>query len=241
MEKLIYPLWPKAGTATESFKQELLGPVAEALIKLPTLSGLRICVVDEDVKPAAPYRMQTLHSELPDAIVSVWLDSYLQRAEVEAVLQAYCHGMRSFLVTESEPLKASASDIGVEIGSGMRSNGMSEVVFLQRPERLSEAEWLDIWHNSHTQIAIDTQCTYGYRQNVVARSLSEGGPKIDAIIEENFEEKAIHSRAAFYDAENDEALYKSREQAMIESCMRFIDFDKIDCIPMSEYIFKLPS
>ena len=59
-----------------------------------------------------------------------------------------------------------------------------------------------------------------------------------AIIEENFPEAAIHSRIAFYDAGEDKDLYKAREREMAESCARFIDFDNMDCLPMSEYIMQ---
>ena len=42
----------------------------------------------------------------------------------------------------------------------------------------------------------------------------------------------------FYDAVGDEEKFKRHEQQMMESCIRFIDFDKIDRIPTSEYIMK---
>ena len=63
----------------------------------------------------------------------------------------------------------------------------------QQP-RLSYEQWLDIWHNSHTRVAIDTQSTFGYRQNVVVRPLTYLAPPIDAIIEENFPPAAMSDR-----------------------------------------------
>ena len=56
-------------------------------------------------------------------------------------------------------------------------------------------------------------------------------------MEENFPAAAMSSRPAFYDAVGDDALYEQREQEMMASAMRFIDFDEINCIPMSEYNF----
>ena len=141
----------------------------------------------------------------------------------------------AYAVWESEPLVV---DTQHHVALGQRSPGMNEVVFLRKPEQLDYNKWLDIWHNSHTQVAIDTQSTFGYRQNVVTKMLTENTTWHDAIIEENFPEAAIHSRMAFYDAENDEALYRAREQAMIDSCTRFIDFENMDCFPMSEYIMQ---
>jgi hypothetical protein len=42
----------------------------------------------------------------------------------------------------------------------------------------------------------------------------------------------------FYNAAGDEVRRKRHEKAMLESVVRFIDFDKMDRIPMSEYIMK---
>ena len=114
---------------------------------------------------------------------------------------------------------------------------MCHVVFLTHPPRLSYDHWLDIWHNSHTQIAIDTQSTFGYRQNVIVRPLTYGAPPFDAIIEENFPAAAMESEQVFYEAEGDDEKYQKNAKAMMDSVMRFIDFDKIDIIPTSEYLF----
>ena len=59
----------------------------------------------------------------------------------------------------------------------------------------------------------------------------------DAIVEENFPPEAMISDHAFYDAEDDIELGK-RQERMMTSCARFIDFDRIDVVPMSEYLVK---
>jgi hypothetical protein len=71
----------------------------------------------------------------------------------------------------------------------------------------------------------------------VARTLTVGAPHVDAIIEENFPAAAISSQQAFYDAVGDEEKMQANQQAMIDSVVRFIDFDRIDVLPASEYIF----
>jgi hypothetical protein len=43
---------------------------------------------------------------------------------------------------------------------------------------------------------------------------------------------------AFYGSGGDDVVLQQRMTAMIESCARFIDFEKIDVIPMSEYVIK---
>jgi hypothetical protein len=73
---------------------------------------------------------------------------------------------------------------------------------------------------------------------VVVRSLTYAAPHYDAIIEECFPEAAMSSRHVFFDAEGDDARLKKNQQAMADSCARFIDFDKLDACATSEYIFK---
>ena len=63
-------------------------------------------------------------------------------------------------------------------------------------------------------------------------------PGCFAVVEENFPPEAMASDHAFYATGGDEALLQKNMNAMIESCTRFIDFQKIDVIPMSEYLIK---
>ena len=80
---------------------------------------------------------------------------------------------------------------------------------------------------------------YSYRQNIsVLAEPSDAWPLMDAIVEESFPEAAMTDRAVFFNAGDDQEKYKENEKRMIDSCMRFIDFDKFDCVPMSEYIIK---
>ena len=142
-----------------------------------------------------------------------------------------------YLVTEAEPIRNTRHPTQ----PGQRVHGMCHVVFLQRPPRLSEEQWLAIWQGSHTQVAIDTQSTFGYRQNVIVRGLSYAAPPLHAMIEENFPAEAMASNYAFYDVEEgDDEGMASNARKMMESVSRFIDFDRIDVIPMSEYLLKAP-
>ena len=47
----------------------------------------------------------------------------------------------------------------------------------------------------------------------------------------------MDSNHVFYEAEGDDAKLAQNLKAMMDSCARFIDFDKIDIIPTSEYLF----
>ena len=228
MEKILYPVWKPGTVGADDFRDVLLRELGPELIELG-VRGLRLSVVDSEVNPASGLRQETLGAAM-DALISVWLDSSVHRAPVEAAIAARVERLDGYLVTESEPLPSNTAP-------GERTPGMAQVVFLQRPERLSEAEWIEIWHGSHTQVALETQSTFGYRQNVVARAVTVDAPAIDAIIEENFPVEAMSSQHAFYGADSEQD-YQARLNTMIESCARFIDFDKINVIPTSEYLLK---
>lgn len=232
MEKIIYALWKKDTESGDEFREILRKKVC-AKLERDDIHSIKICVSDSDVNPAKDYRIEN-SKPVADAILSLWMDTAISRNHLEELLKNYTSNFAGYLVTESEPL-INRAHVPAE---GERTFGMNQVVFLQRPERLSFDEWITVWHGSHTQVAIDTQSTFGYRQNVVARALTKDAPPCDAIVEENFPEAAIHSRAAFYDAEGNPELQQEREKLMIDSCMRFIDFDKIDCVPMSEYVIS---
>jgi hypothetical protein len=231
MEKILYPVWKSPDLSADDFRDGLLEQLAPELIELG-VRGLRLSVVDSAVAPASALRQEHCRPVM-DAMLSVWLDSSVHRAPVEAAIEARVARMVGYLVTESEPLSGGEH----APREGERTWGMSQVVFLQRPARLSEQQWLEIWHGSHTQVALETQSTFGYRQNVIVRPMTYAAPPFDAIIEENFPPEAMSSQLAFYGVDAEEAC-RANIQAMIESCARFIDFDKIDVIPTSEYLVK---
>lgn len=227
----MYPVWKASTQSGDEFRDRLLTSLAPRLLELG-VRGLRVSVVDSDVAAAAGLRQEHCRPVM-DGMLSVWLDSSVLRQPIEAAIETEVSRMTGYLVTESEPL-AGGEHAPRE---GERTWGMCQVVFLQRPRRICEQQWLETWHGSHTQVAIETQSTFGYRQNVVARPMTYAAPPFDAIIEENFPPQAMASPQAFYGVDSDEAL-KRNLQAMIESCARFIDFDKIDVIPTSEYLVK---
>ena len=233
MEKVIVHLWKLEGIAPQAFCQALRAEIADTLMADASILSLKICIVDEHVAPAAAYRMENILSPAWDAAIIAWCHAGDNILGHRACIEKYCDRFHAYIVTESDRLPVDYSDVA----PGQKSDGMNEIVALQKPDWLETGEWIRIWHESHTQIAIDTQSTYGYRQNIVARALTADAPRVDAFIEENFPERAIHSRLDFYDVDNEEEK-RERERIMIESCARFIDFEKIDCTPTSEYLIK---
>ncbi len=232
MEKMIYVVWKLETESSSYFREKLLRQVSQKLLELG-VHKLAVSVVDENVAPADPLRIIATRPSA-DGIISMWVDTANFRSPFEEVIANAVSRMAGYLVTESVPI------VNTEHGvpDGERVPGMNSVVFLQKPPQLSYEHWLEVWLGSHTQVGIDTQSNFGYKQNVIVRPLTYAAPPYSAIVEENFPEEAMTDNQVFYDAKGDEAKCQKNEQAMIDSCARFIDFDKLDRILMSEYVVK---
>lgn len=239
MEKLLFPLWKPVALDIDSFRDELLNGLCEQLRAAAQVHALRLAVADSAVAAAAGRRMES-HAPLPDALLSLWVDYAAAARPLEPLIGEYAARYGQYLVCEAEPLLNQQRHPGAP---GERVYGMCQVVFMTPPAELAREDWLALWKDSHTQVAIDTQSTFGYRQNLVVRASGEHCIPCHAIVEENFPPEAMHDDHAFYATGGDEAVLKRHMTAMMESCARFIDLAKIDVIPMSEYLVKalLPS
>jgi hypothetical protein len=234
MEKLIYAAWKPEGKSADEWRDVLLAQMSPALTASAGVHGLRVCVADSAVASADGRRM-ACQSPPPEAIISLWVDNAGARADWEPLIAPYVERFGTYLVGEAEPLVSRSVH---PAPPGKRTYGMCQVVFMAPPASMDYHDWLAVWKDSHTQVAIDTQSTFGYRQNLVLRVLGEGTHPCHAIVEENFPPEAMADDHAFYASGGDEALLAANAKAMMDSCTRFIDFEKIDVIPMSEYLVK---
>jgi hypothetical protein len=234
MEKLLYPLWKSPALSGDEFREELLHQLAPKLTTLAGVHGIRLCVADSAVEAASARRIES-QPPVPDAMLSLWVDFAGAAGQWEPLINNHVQRSAAYLVAEAEPLVNQAYHPSPP---GARVYGMCHVVFMSPPATLDVQQWLAIWKDSHTQVAIDTQSTFGYRQNLVVRCLSENAPACHAIVEENFPPEAMTSDHAFYATDGDEEVLQRHMTAMMDSCSRFIDFEKIDVIPMSEYLIK---
>ncbi|HJV27663.1 MAG TPA: EthD domain-containing protein [Aromatoleum sp.] len=237
MEKVVYVVWRDSATSPEAFRERLRNGVADKLLTLGA-RGVQVNVADDAVQPAAGLRQVRTRPQM-EGLVSVWMDSAIEqfRKPFDEAIEAVSARIAGYLVTESNPIR----NTRFPPKPGERTAGFSQLAFLKRPPRLTHEAWLDVWHNSHTQIAVDTQDNFQYVQNVVVRPLTYGAPAFDAIVEECFPAAAMTDPHAFFDAVGDEEKLQRNVQAMMDSCHRFIDFDKIDVLPTSQYVVKAPA
>jgi len=234
MQKLVYPVWADEALAQDAFRDLLVQQLGPQLASHSGVHGLRITVVDSAVAAASGRRMQS-HPPTPDAVLSMWVDSAGRVQDWENLIDSRVSRKSCYLVVEAEPLPSQQRHPSAP---GERVYGMCQVVFFSRPAHLGKDDWLALWQGSHTQVAIDTQSTFGYRQNVVLQSMGEDALEFDAIVEENFPDEAMTCDHAFYATGGDSELLQQRMSTMMDSCARFIDFSTIDVIPMSEYVIK---
>ncbi|OMC49163.1 hypothetical protein [Mycobacterium sp. IS-1264] len=208
------------------------GPVADALLGLG-LPGLSVNVRDAAVR----HSLMTLTTLDPPvaAVVSLWTQQCYgdQTAAALDLLAKECELLGAYLVTESVPLAAPA------VESGTRTPGLANIALLRRPAALDQESWLTRWQREHTSVAIETQSTFGYTQNWVVRTLTEGAPGISGIVEELFPAEAIIDLKAFFGAADDADL-QDRVSRMVASTTAFGANENIDTVPTSRYVFKAP-
>jgi hypothetical protein len=232
VEKLVYLLWKPDAAAPDAFRDALLGATARELLAAGALK-LQVNVADSAVGPAAPMRMMNTRP-LPDALVTLFLHTHLDRKPAEKALAGAAPRCAGYLVLESEPIP----NVKQRARDGERTPGYSQLALIQRPPRLEPEAWLQVWQGSHTKVAKETQSTFRYVQNRVVQAVTHGAARYDAIVEECFPAAAMTSPHAFYDATGDDAKLDANRKRMMESSGRFIDFDRIDVIPTSEYVIQ---
>lgn len=233
MEKLVYLLWRPSDRDADDFAGQLVGPVAAALTSAGA-RGVQVNVADSAVATAM-LRLSTF-DEAPAAVIGIWVERCADAARlpIEAVLASASSRLAGWLVTESVPLIPPAPP-----GPG-RQAGLAQIALIRRPARLSPEDWLHIWQDQHTAVAIETQATFGYVQNAVVRAVTADAPAVDGIVEELFPIEALADPHAFYGSGGDGVELARNVTAMAESVRRFIDERDIDVIPTSRYELSSP-
>ncbi|HEY9267484.1 MAG TPA: hypothetical protein VIQ11_23080 [Mycobacterium sp.] len=230
MEKVIITLRGTPGD--EAWCTRLRTDVARRLLDTG-VPGLVVNVRDAAVTES----LMTLTTLEPPVIafVSVWTQQCYgdQIRTATSLLGDLCDQVAAYLVTESVPLEPPTTE------PGDRTAGFANVALLRRPAELDEATWLARWQGDHTQVAIDTQSTFGYTQNAVVRALTEGAPAISAIVEELFPIEATADLHAFFGAADDADL-NDRMARMMASTSAFGANRDVDTVPTSRYVLRTP-
>jgi hypothetical protein len=230
MEKIIAALWKPDGQPDADFNAGLLNHMAPALQAAGALH-LRLNLQDATVAPGAALRQVNTQPQM-HAIAQFWLPSANQRfrAGIDAALAKHTERFAAWIAVESTIIP-NRDHVPVK---GERTWGFSQSTFLGRPPRLSHEEWRRIWQTTHTQVAIETQANFEYVQHVLVQPLTDG-PDFAGFVEECFPLAALTDPHEFFDAVGDQAKFDRNLASMMESCNRFIDFDRIDVLITSQF------
>ncbi|HVK29865.1 MAG TPA: hypothetical protein VM575_16115 [Nocardioides sp.] len=190
---------------------------------------LQVNVDDEAVAPAMRFGPGTPIT----AVVAVWVPGSV--GDALGVVHDLDGTADAWLVEEREPL------VPPTVADGERADALANYAFLRRPEAMDHAAWRSDWLDRHTQVAIDTQGTFGYVQNPVLEVLTSGGHDVAGIVEELFPMAALTDQHAFYGSGGDDAELQRRLTELMDSCARFGAADGLDLVPSSRYCFTLGS
>jgi hypothetical protein len=220
MTKLVFLLWGDDLAVRD--------PLWHGRLAAAGVRRLQVNVADEPVSGAL--RLQTF-DEPVSAVVSLWVDGDF--SEVASILTDVGPRMAGWVVDERRPLDPP------ETADGSRAGALANIAILRRPEELSREEWLHRWLEHHTPVAIETQATFGYLQNVVVEPVTPDAPRVDALVEELFPPEALSDIHAFYGSGGDDAELSRRMTRLMESVATFGADRNLDLVPTSRYLYAL--
>ena len=229
MEKLVYVLWKSPEATAQDFQSTILGDVCKRFEELG-VHGLTVNLADDAIGDAVSARITRLDPTL-DGTLNFWLDTADDRGPFEEAIDAATSRSAGYLVVESVPILNTTH----RAEPGKRTPGINMIACLERPERIAWDAWIEHWHGHHRRVALETQCTFHYVRNVVVRPLTEGAPRWSGIVEEGFPAEAIGDPMIWYKGDGSPELMKRNLKRMIDSCQVFLDLDRVESHPMSEY------
>ena len=207
----------------------LLAPHLRDALAAVGATRLQVNLDDEHI-PDTVLRLQAFDEPLT-SVVSVWTDG--AAADAIDVLRPLAGTIAAWQVEERTPLAAPA------VPDGQRLDGLAQIAFLRRPDDLPYDEWLAHWQGPHTQIAMETQATFGYVQNRVTDTLTDDTPPLAAIVEELFPTEAMHDIHAFYGSDGSDEDLGRRMTVLMESVATMGADHDLDVVATSRYVYDL--
>jgi hypothetical protein len=239
VEKLIYLLWGDGRRTGDELAEQLLVRTVPRLLA-SGVRGLSVNVHDAGAEPA-PSPAPPPEGEQPHvAQVSVWLDTYEQRADLEAAVAELGLPWAGYLVVESlcDDYGTTPHAEARDWPDGERSPGVLTVALIHRPEGLPYPEWIRRWHGTQSPVSGELQPRTRYVRNEVVRPLTEGAPPIDGIVEEGWPTTGhVADPMLFFNATTPAEL-EANVARMIGSVEACLDLGRLRSSTMSEYLIR---
>lgn len=206
----------------------LFDPALRASLAHAGATRFQVNVDDAAVAPALRFGP----AEPVVALASIWTDGDA-RAALDLATEAAGGACDAYRVTERVRLDPAPT------ADGARSDVVAQVALLRRPESMGRQEYLDYWLREHTPIAIRTQNTSAYVQNIVEEILTPSAPAVAAIVEEHFPMTSLADPHAFYGSRGDDAELSRRMSELMASVAKFGADRDLDLVPTSRYSWRL--
>ncbi|MCW2750132.1 MAG: hypothetical protein JWR83_1242 [Aeromicrobium sp.] len=206
-------------------------PALRARLAATGVSRFQLNVDDEAVAPAMRFGPGDAQGRPITAVVTLWTEG--DPATAVGVLAELAPEVHAWRVTERSPIEPP------RVPDGERADTLANIAVLRRPQGMTREEYLDIWLGSHTEIAMATQHTFGYIQNIVEEALTPSSPEISAIVEELFLMAGMTDMHAFYGSGGDDKELDRRLTDLMASVARFGADQGLDLVPTSRYVWDL--
>jgi hypothetical protein len=240
VEKLVYLLWGAQGPDEGDALRDRLLTETAALLLGRGARGVGINVHDSDAAEA-PSPVPTPQGEAPhSAEVSVWVDSYDRRHDLERAVMSIGLRTAGYLVVESlyEDYGTTPHAAARRWPDGQRSPGVLTVALIHRPAGLAYGRWIELWHGTQSPLSAELQPRTRYVRNEVVRPVTHDAPEIHGIVEEAWPSaRHVADPMLFYNATSPTAL-NDNVTRMLQSVNACLDLGRLRSATMSEYLVK---
>ena len=241
MEKVVYLLWgTPAPVSGDQLRDRLLLEVAPRVLDLGA-RALTVNVHDaaaaEAPSPAPAPDGEATHV----AQVSVWVDSYDRRGDLDAIVGAAGLPVSAYLVTESlyDDYGATPHAAPRSWPDGQASPGVLTVARIHRPAGLGYADWIERWHGTQSPASGRLQPRTRYVRNEVLRPLTADAPEVHGIVEEGWPSAAhVADPMLFFNAAGDKARLEANLTEMMANVDGCLDLARLRSTTMTEHLVK---
>jgi hypothetical protein len=207
----------------------LFDPALRASLADVGATKIQVNVDDDAVAPALRFGPGAPVT----ALASIWTDGDVAAAldvAMKAAGAAVCDAYRVAERVRLDPARTA---------DGTRSEVVAQVALLRRPDDMCRQDYLDYWMLEHTPIAIRTQNTSAYIQNIVEETLTPSSPPVAGIVEEHFPMASLTDPHEFYGSRGDDAEMERRMTELMASVAKFGADRDLDLVPTSRYVWSI--
>ena len=235
----MYLVWLDPDFVPQKVRTTMLEVVAPQLLAL----GVRGLTMDLDDEFAQiPVLMPPPEGE-PQvrAIVSVWVDAYDYRGEIESTLSRHATRIAGYQAVESLYRDYGGNEWSEPRAwpDGDRSPGVLTVSLIEQKRGMDFEDWIRFWHDKQSPMSERIQPRCRYVRNAIFRSITPDAPPYRAIVEEGWPTTDhVTDPMKFYNANGSAATMNANVTTMMEHVGTFIDFDTFRNLTLSEWILK---